>query len=249
MSLDRFHRMVSIAAILLLFLGTDALASSLDEPQYLGKTVDYWIKVIRDRDEQKISLAFDAIRALGPDAQAAVPDLIAIVVAPFTPILIGTDSQTVIASKIYDIEIRAGAIDSLTAIGESAGSATVPLIRWALTRRVIPENIRNEEDRELFTELVIMDTEQRMGIAGAVDEFGKAASTAIAALLSSQNDDKRKFGVAILGPDALPIAEELLRSPHCDDRNLGLQILRDMDLVVPKSHLDTLELQVLCNAN
>src|ERR1041385_3805110 len=102
MSLDRFHRMVSIAAILLLFLGTDALASSLDEPQYLGKTVDYWIKVIRDRDEQKISLAFDAIRALGPDAQAAVPDLIAIVVAPFTPILIGTDSQTGIASKIYE---------------------------------------------------------------------------------------------------------------------------------------------------
>jgi hypothetical protein len=38
-------------------------------------------------------LAFDAIRYPGPEAQAAVPALIEIVTAPFTPIRLGRDSD------------------------------------------------------------------------------------------------------------------------------------------------------------
>jgi hypothetical protein len=225
------------------------MASTSDEPVYLGKTLSDWIKVIHDRDDEMISLAFDAVGAFGPAAQAAVPDLTALVSAPFVPIRIGKDSQALIASKLYDIEIRTGAIDALTSIGESAASATVPLIRWALTPRVTPGIAGNTEDEELFIELVMMDTEQRMRIAGAISQFGAGASPTIAKLLSSSNSEKRKLGVAILSEGALPIAAELLRSQHCDDRNLGLLILRDMDLVVAKSHLDWLQQRVVCEAN
>jgi hypothetical protein len=245
----RFHRTVSVAAILVLVLGTNAPASPADEREYLGKKLNYWIQVIQDRDERMISLAFDAIRSLGPDGQAAVPDLISLVVAPFSPIRIGTDSQKVIASKLYEIEIRAAAIDTLAAMGEPASSAIVPLVRWALTPKVIAENIHNDDAEELFVELVMMDTQQRMRIAGAISEFGADASPAIAVLLSSQDAEKRKFGVAILGPDVLPIAAQLLRSRHCDDQNLGLLILQDMNLVVPEAHLNALQNLVWCDAN
>jgi hypothetical protein len=248
MTSTRLNRIVPIAAILFI-VGTGAFAAPPDEREYLGKNLNYWLNVIRDRNEEMISLAFDAIRALGPDAQAAVPDLIAVVQAPFSPIRIGEDSQKVIASKLVDIEIRADAIDTLASIGEPASSATAAVIGWALAPRVIPEAIRGQDEQELFIELVMMDTEQHMRIAGAVKEFGKGASYAIAQLLSSQNAEKRKLGVTILNEGVLPIASELLRSRHCEDRNLGLLILRDMDLVVAKSQLDWLQRLALCSAN
>ena len=248
MSFIRFHRIVPIAAILLM-IGTNTFARAADEPQYFGKNLNYWINVLRDRDQEMISLAFDAIRAGGPDAKAAVPDLIALLEAPFSPILVGQDSQKVIASKLYDIEIRAGAVDTLASMGEAASPATAAVIAWALTPRAMPKAIRNEEDQELYLELVMMDTEQRMHISGALNEFGKGGSYAIAKLLSSQDAEKRKFGVAILNEKALPIAAELLRSPHCEDRDLGLYILQDMDLVVARSHLDWLQRLALCAAN
>ena len=56
-------------------------------------------------------------------------------------------------------------------------------------------------------------------------------------------------GVAILNEKALPIAAELLRSSHCEDRNLGLLILQDMDLLVARPHLDWLRRLVVCGAN
>src|ERR1051326_5804690 len=203
-------RVVPIAAILLM-IGTNTFALPADEPEYFGKTLNYWINVLRDGDREMISLAFDAIRAAGPDAKAAVPDLIALLEAPFSAIRVRQDSQKVIASKLYDIEIRAGAVDTLASMGEAASPATAAVIGWALTPRVIPQAIRNEEDQELYLELVMMDTEQRMRIAGAVNEFGIAGSYAIAKLLSAQDAEKRKFGVAILNEKALPIAAELLR--------------------------------------
>jgi hypothetical protein len=113
-------------------------SSTPDEPRYLGKILSYWLKTIRYRDEQTLSLAFDAIRGLGPDAWPAAPELTRIVAAPFSPIRIGKDTEEQIADKLYDIEVRAEAIDALASIGESAATATMPVIRWALTERVIP---------------------------------------------------------------------------------------------------------------
>lgn len=238
------------AAVIAIVLGTtNGLASGADQPQYLGKSLNYWVKVIHDRNEEMISLAFDAIRMLGSEARAAVPDLIELVEAPFTPVRIGTDSHKVIASKVYDIELRAAAIDALAAIGESASSATMPLVRWALTPRVVPDAIKTADDEELFVELVMMDTGQRMRVAGAITEFGPDASPVIAGLLSSSDTPKRKLGVAILSEGALPIATELLRSQKCEDRTLGLTILKDMDLVVAKPYLEWLQTRIVCDAN
>ena len=224
-------------------------ASAADEPQYMGKGLSYWLNVIRDRNEEMISLAFDAIRNLGPEARAAVPDLTQLVAAPFTPIQIGKDSHEVIASKIYEIALRAEAIDALTSIGESAAPATMPLVRWALTLHVMPGVMRNADDDELFIELVMMDAEQRMRVAGAVAQFGPDAALVIAALISAPDAEKRKLGVAILSQGALPIASELLRSRKCDERQLGFLILKDMGLVVAKPYLDQLKARMTCDAN
>jgi hypothetical protein len=249
MSPIRFLRIITTAALAGLLFGANAIASAPDEPEYLGKSLSHWIKVIHDRDEESISLAFDAIAALGPQAQAAVPDLISIVSAPFSPIRTGKDSRKVIASKLYDIEVRAGAIDALASIGEPAASAAGPLIQWALAPRVIPETLADADDEELFIELVMMDTEQRMRVAGAISQFGAGASSVIARSLSSSNNEKRKLAVAILNEGALAIASELLRSKHCEDRDLGLLILQDMDLVVAKPDIDWLRQHVVCSEN
>jgi hypothetical protein len=48
------------------------------------------------------------------------------------------------------IHLRADAIDALTVIGEAAASSAAPLIQWALTVRVIPMNLDNVKDDELF---------------------------------------------------------------------------------------------------
>lgn len=244
-----FLRKVAGATVVALLVGANTFASPADEPEYLGKKLSYWMIVIRERNEDMISLAFDAIRWLGPEAQAAVPDLTALIEAPFTPIRIGKDSQKTIASKVYDIEVRASAIDALASIGEAASSAALPLVRWALMPRVVPDLIRTPDDEKVFIEMVIMDTEQRMRVAGVIPEFGPDASSVIAGLLSSTDAEKRKLGVAILSEHALPIASELLRSPRCEERKLGFIILRDMDLVVSKPHLDWLQKTMVCNAN
>ena len=246
MNAIRFVRRFTVATMMIVLMGGSALAASDDESKYLGKPLNYWLQVLRDRNEEMISLAFDAIRGLGPQARAAVPELTALVAAP---IRIGKDSPKLIAKKLYDIEVRAQAIDALAAIGESASSAAAPLIRWALTMRVIPEAIRNSDDEELFIELVMMDSEQRMRIAGAVGKLGPDASEIIAALVSSSDPIKRKFGVVILNEGALPIASKLLRSHKCDDRTLGLTILKDMDLIVARPYLDWLQNRIVCEAN
>ena len=248
MMINRFVNIIAGVAILVVSIASNIAASPADEPEYLGRKLTYWIKVIHDRNDELISLALDAVREFGPAAQTAVPDLTALVSAPFTPIRVGKDSTAVIAEKLYDIEIRAGAIDALTAIGEPAAPSAWPLADWALTVRVVPENIRNSDDEELFIELVMLDTEQRMRIAGAISQFGKGASDVIARLLSSSGSEKRKLGVAILNESVFPIAVKLLRSSYCEDRNVGVLILRDTDLV-PQSHLDWLQQRIACVAN
>src|SRR5262245_2201185 len=62
-----------------------------DDLTYGGRPLSYWLNIIRERDEKLISLAFEAIRSLGPRAAVAVPELTRTVSAAFTPIHIGKD--------------------------------------------------------------------------------------------------------------------------------------------------------------
>jgi hypothetical protein len=63
-------------------------------------------------------------------------------------------------------------------------------------------------------------------------------------MLASSNPAKRKLAIAILSQHALPVAAELLHSKTCDDRRLGLQMLKDMDLVVEQAYIDELTYQI-----
>jgi hypothetical protein len=218
------------------------------EPLYMGKPLSHWMKSMRDRDEE-MDLALGALTDLGPDARQAVPELTRIVAEPFTPIKVGVDSRELMLSKLLDIQRRGDAIDALTAIGEPAASSSLPLIRWALAVRVIPPSVANTEDDNMFVNLVAIDVLQRMRVAGAIAEFGPDALPAVAALLASSDDEKRKLGVAILSENALPIAAALLKSRNCEEARLGIAILVDMWPVVPKEHLTTLNSKSVCNAN
>ena len=224
---------------------TDYDANKLfQEPTYFGQPLTFWLEVIRDRNEEKISLAFDAVRSLGPDGWIAVPDLTRIISASFAPIDLAKDSHESIASKLYDVSVRAEAVDALGAIGESASPAASALIRWALMPRILPGSSRTADDEELFMELVILDAEERLRVAAAIAKLGRSAFPAVAALLSSPEAPRRRLGVAVLNQDALPIAAELLRSDACEDRKLGFAIFKDMDLVVAQPYLDELRKRV-----
>jgi hypothetical protein len=218
------------------------------EPMYQGKPLSYWMTSIRDRDERMVP-AFDAIVELGPDAWPAVEQLTRIVAEPFTPLRIGVDREDMIAPTLFSIGLRAEAIDALTAIGEAAASSTVPLIEWALTVRVIPINLDDLKDGELFVDLITIDVLERMRVAGAVARFGPAAAPAIVALLKSPDGEKRKLGVAILSDGALPIVADLLKSRKCEDRKRGIAILADMWPIVAKEHLAALKTALVCDAN
>jgi hypothetical protein len=217
------------------------------EPTSQGHPLSYWLKSIQDRDD-KIVLAFDAIRNLGPDASSAIEELTRIVVEPFTPVRIGIDGDDVIAPKLFSIYLRAEAIDALSAIGEAAASSSEPLIQWALTVRVIPVNLDHLKDSRLFVDLITLDVLERMRVAGAVARFGPDAAPAIAALLKSPDGERRKLGVAILSEDALPLAARLLKSRNCEDRKRGIAILADMWPVVAKEHIAELNAALACNA-
>ena len=220
-----------------------------DEPSYRGRTLAFWIKAIRDRNEEMMPLAFEAIRSLGPDAWAAVPELTRLVSAPFAPIRLGKDSDKVIASKLYDIEVRSEAIDTLACIGAAASPATIPVIEWALTLRVAPTLTSNRQEDERFVDLVTLDAEYRIGIINAVVHFGEPATPILIRLLNSNNAEQRKLAVIILGVDALPVVEHLLKSRDCGDAELGITILGDMEPVVAKAYLAELEKLIVCSAN
>src|SRR5437867_13229021 len=61
------HR-VTRAAVVALFLTPNTFASPADEPGCLGKKLSYWMSVIRERNEDMISTALEAIRWLGSQA-------------------------------------------------------------------------------------------------------------------------------------------------------------------------------------
>jgi hypothetical protein len=220
------------------------------DPRYDGKPLSYWLRIIRDRNEEMMPLAFDAIRGLGPDAWPAVPELTRVITAPFSPIRVGKDSDELLASKLFDIQVRENAIDTLPFVGDAAASATVSLVRWALMVRVIPPpEPGNREEYELFVDLVTMDIEQRMRVIDAVAAFKYAAAPTLERLLKVPDDETRKLAVAILGGEALSLAADLLKSDDCKDQALGILMLKDMELVVAREHLKNLIPAVVCHAN
>jgi hypothetical protein len=219
-----------------------------DDLTYRGRPLNYWLNIIRERDEKMISLAFEAIRSLGPRAAAAVPELTRTVAAPFTPVHIGKDSDEVIADKLYDIEVRSAAIDALASIGEAASPATIPLIQWALTVRVMPDYM-GIGDVERFIDLVTLDAEYRIRVIDAVMAFGKPAVPTVVRLLKSQDAEQRKLAVLILGDEAFVIAGDKLKSRNCDDKQLGMAILSDMKPIVATAYIADLNRSLLCDAN
>jgi hypothetical protein len=134
-------RLQIAAIVIVLASAVNTYASEIDQPMYQGKSLSFWVQVIRDRDEKLMQIAFDALRSMGPQAWPAVPELTQMVSAPFTAIHIGKDSDEEISSKLYDIEMRSEAIDTLATIGDAASSATIPIIDWALTIRVSARDI------------------------------------------------------------------------------------------------------------
>lgn len=238
----------TIAVAILLTPAVQAAAGNDDnerdrifqERTYQGRPLTFWLKALRNRDKAHLSGAFDAIYSLGPDAWIAVPDLGAIFGARFEPIRIGRDPEETVAAKVFDVTVRSEAIETLRWIGAPAAPAAGALIEWALSPKVIPDAKRNAAADELFVELVTMDSEQKMRVAGAVAQFGANTFPLIAKLLSSSNASRRKLAVAILRQDALPVAAELLRSETCADRDLGLQVLKDMSVVVESAYIDEL---------
>jgi hypothetical protein len=226
----------------------DANRSTSREPGFDGKPLSYWIKAVRDRDEARMSLALEAIRLLGPEARTAVPELTRLLADPFRPIQLGKDSDATIAAKLYDIEVRSAAIDALASIGDDAATATLPVIQWALTMRVIP-GAGGSMDRERFIALVTLEAEYRIRVINAIEQFGEPAIPTLRRLLKSPDPERRKFAVIALGTDILPIAEELLQSRDCAEAQLGVTILRDLAPIVASAYLAELQETLTCDAN
>jgi hypothetical protein len=245
-----------IAAVVTIVFGTwgnpvfaQRVRNIPDDPVALGQPLSYWIQVVRDRNEKEIGEAFAAMVLLGPAASSAVPELIRIVEEPFTPIDLTNDTRYDVSSKLRIILMKAGAVDSLGAIGERAARAAGPVLKWSLTVRVAPVTISPDTTPDpLFVELVTMDVLERMRGAGSVAQFGSKAAGPVQKLMESGNAETRKLAVAILNEGALPIVKDLMTSSSCRDRVLGLSMLADMWPVVPEEHLRTLKSIFQCGA-
>lgn len=224
---------------------TRTIDKTQQEPVAFGEPLSYWRKVIQDRNNEELELAFDALITLGPDASAAVPELTQIVAEPFTPIRVGIDDRRQVLAKLKTILLKAAAVDSLRAIGTDAAKSAPSVIEWSLTVRVLlPESGRADP---VFIDFVAMDVLERMRGAGAVAEFGVDAAPAVQRLLEGNDPERRKFAVAILNEGALPILSDLMKSRNCSDRMLGLSALADMWPVVASSHLDALTDMLACS--
>jgi len=227
---------------------TDRRGTQAD-PKFDGKPLSYWIKAIRDRDEEAMPPALDAIRMLGPAAKTAVPELMRLLSDPFQPIRLGKDSDTIIATKLDDIEVRSAAIDALASIGKAAASATLPIIQWALTVRVIPTHVSDREEHERFVALVMLEAEYRIRVLHAIEQFGEPATPILEQLLKSPDSERRKFAAIALGTDILPIATDFITSRNCDDAQLGITLLNDLAPAVAPAYLTELQEMLRCAAN
>jgi hypothetical protein len=242
-------RLQIAALIIVLASAANTYASEIDQPMYQGKSLNYWVQVIRDRNEKLMQIAFDALRSMGPQAWPAVPELTKVVSEPFTAIHIGKDSDEEISSKLYDIEMRSEAIDTLATIGEAASSATTPIIDWALTIRVDPREISTKEESERFVDLVTLDAEYRAHVISEIRGLGRPAIPILTQMLRSSNSERRRVVVLVFGQDALPLASDLMKSERCGDRQLGLAIFSDVGPLVPKEYLAVMRGTLPCDAD
>jgi hypothetical protein len=218
------------------------------EPAYEGRPLSFWLDTLRKHNDSTDN-AFAAVRSLGPQASAAVPLLDSIIGEPFVPVKVGKDSKDTVLAKLRDIQFRADAVDALATIGPAAECSTKTLIRWALTLRVVPGDLAGADAKEMFADLVGVDTLERMRVAGAVPELGPDAMLKALALLPSRDGEKRKLAVAIMEEKALALAVNLLKSPDCNEQKLGIAILGDMWQVVPEVHLFDLKETFICTTN
>jgi hypothetical protein len=223
------------------------VANTQDDPIALGHPLSYWLKSIRAREPRTAELAFNAIVELGPAARAAIPDLTEIVAEPFVPIRIGRDSRDDVLGKLRNIDLRAGAVDSLGAIGEAAASSAEPVIRWGLTMRVAAPTEHSRAADALLIEFVGIDVLERMRAAGAVARFGLDASDAIQNLVESDDNEKRKFAAAVLNEQAILVASHLMLQENCPDRRRGLSLLSALWPVVDRKHLEMLNEILECS--
>ncbi len=217
-----------------------------DDPRVFGQPLSYWIDIIRDREIDNVDRAFDAIVALGPAAGKAVPELTKILASPFVPVRLGRDSRKDILDKLVEIHLRAGAVDGLGAIGHAAAPAAEVLIQWGLTLRVLPPDVPIEE-QPFYVELVGVDVLERMRVAGTVARLGSGAAPAVQRLIESRDNERQKLAVAILSDSAVAIATELMGSPICEDRILGVSLLSNMWPVVATENLTALQSLTLCD--
>jgi HEAT repeat protein len=217
------------------------------DPTYQEQPLSYWREVIRNHDEERLAAALDAIRDLGPKASRAVPELTGLLTSPFVPIELGKDSDEQLMDKLYEIEIRSAAIDALGSIGPDAAPATLPIIEWTLTLRVMPPAVDNKDGLDRFIDLAMLEMEYRTRVIDAIRQFGKPAVPAISQLLRSTDPEKRQFAAAILGMDAVPLAAHLLKSTNCEKERLGVTILQDLEPLLPKPYVAHLSRTMGCN--
>jgi hypothetical protein len=108
------------------------------------------------------------------------------------------------------------------------------------------ESIETATDREHFIDLLALDVNERMRVAGAVANLGPAAAPAVESLLTSDDVDAEKLAVAILNEGALPLAARFAKSSNCELRQLGITIFVDMWPVLPTEHVVNLKLISAC---
>jgi hypothetical protein len=226
----------------IVFAGIPAYSADI-EPDFHGQPLSYWVQVLRDRDD-RMDIAFAAIRQLGPGAAGALTELKRILNEPFTPIVVGSTRRDDLLAGLASIELRGKVVDAMGDIGDPA-SATA-LIKWALTPRIIAMGDLTDSQREIFIDLVGIDALERMRVVGVMAQFGSRADDVLTVMLQARDENARKLAVAILGERAMPVATDLLISRSCDDRQLGLALMGDMWSFIPRENIVAVESLTEC---
>jgi len=224
--------LIALAVLSFVFAGIPAYSADIG-PEVLGKPFSYWIQTLRDRDD-RMDLAFAAIRQLGPRAAGALPELKRILDEPFRPISVGTSRRDDLLAALANIELRGKAVNAMGDIGDPA--AATALIKWALTPRIIARDNLTDSQTEIFIDLVGIDALERMRVVGVMSQFGTRADDVLTVMLQTRDENARKLAVAILAERALPVATDLLNSRSCDDRQLGLTLLADLWSFIPREN-------------
>lgn len=179
--------------MILLFVLSTLCAQPIAPEQpttYLGKSLDQWIGVLRDRENRDRELAISALAAFGPAAKDAVPDLIAILKDPKLSepdaVLealgkIGPDAAPAVPFLIAFLieEIRQGAqpgestLYELSSALAGVGAPAVP----ALTK------LLGDPDRQI-----------RFHAARTLGEIGPEAKAAVPSLIRELDWELEHFG-------------------------------------------------------